>query len=142
MTVLVDTSIWSLVLRRRSNDLNRLQGKLVAEWRELVREGRIAIIGPVRQELLSGVRRERQFDSLRNRLAAFPDTLLVENDFVAAARFFNLCRDRGIATDPIDLLICSTSHRLSAAIFSTHRDFARYADHLPIQLHETRSPIQ
>lgn len=52
--VLADTSIWSLALRRRSEDLNRAERRLLSEWFELVRDGRVRLMGPIRQEILSG----------------------------------------------------------------------------------------
>ncbi len=51
--VLVDTSVWSLALRRKPEHLSPREQLLVAEWSELVREGRVQMIGPIRQELLS-----------------------------------------------------------------------------------------
>jgi hypothetical protein len=60
MKVLVDTSIWSLALRRRPGDLNPNENLLVTELTELIQEGRAAIIGLIRQELLSGIKRSAQ----------------------------------------------------------------------------------
>ena len=66
MNVLVDTSVWSLALRR-----NKPRGTAEErELTELIREGRVAIIGPIRQELLSGVKTLAQFRTLRDRLRA------------------------------------------------------------------------
>ena len=103
-----------------------------------MRRRRVAIIGPIRQEVLSGVREEAQFEKLRRRLAAFTDTPLREEDFVTAARFFNRCRGRGITPGSIDLLLCAVAYRSESAIFSTDKDFGQYAHHLPIRLHQMR----
>lgn len=135
MTVLVDTSVWSLALRRRPEDLSAAQHLAVAEWSELVREGRIQLIGPIRQELLSGLRHKRQFALLERRLWAFPDIPIETADYVEAAAFFNLLRDRGITGAPTDLLICAVAHRRQWAIFALGEDFERYARILPIRLH-------
>ena len=56
MKVLVDTSVWSLSLRRSSTKRSEQERVIVAELGALVEDGRAAIIGPVRQELLSGIR--------------------------------------------------------------------------------------
>lgn len=72
MNVLVDTSVWSLVLRRRVPDDSALERELTA----LIQEGRVMMIGAIRQELLSGVRGEVQFRKLRDRLRAFKDICL------------------------------------------------------------------
>ena len=57
MRVLVDTSGWSLALRRARTDTD----PSVHELRSLIEEGRVAMIGPVRQELVSGVKRAGAF---------------------------------------------------------------------------------
>jgi hypothetical protein len=41
MNVLVDTSVWSLALRRKTASLNTTEKFIVAELSELVREGRV-----------------------------------------------------------------------------------------------------
>ena len=53
--ILIDTCIWSLALRRTRKDLNPQERKLYFRWRELVIDGSAALIGPIRQELLSGI---------------------------------------------------------------------------------------
>ena len=138
MTVLVDTPVWSLVLRRRPSDLETKDRRIVNGWRELVRRRRVAIIGPIRQEVLSGVREEAQFEKLRRQLAPFGDTPLQEEDFVTAARFFNRCRRQGITPGSIDLLLCAVAYRSEFAIFSTDRDFDHYARYVPIRRHQLR----
>ena len=93
------------------------------------------MIGPIRQELLSGIRSEEQFTHLESALEAFPDEALETEDYVEAARFFNLCRSRGVTPAHIDLLICATAIRRKWAVFSLDADFQRYARILPLRLH-------
>ena len=52
MRVLVDTSVWSLALRRSARSLSAAEQRLTALLRELINEGRAAMVGPVRQEIL------------------------------------------------------------------------------------------
>lgn len=132
--MLVDTSVWSLALRRPPNRLNRSESRLVARLRDLIDEHRVLMIGAIRQELLSGVRHDKQFVRLRERLRAFPDQPLAEVDYESAAEMSNRCRAAGIASAAIDVLICAASVRLEAAILTTDPDFARYAAVLPITL--------
>jgi len=54
VNVLVDTSVWSLALRRKA----RRDHAMVDELAELIREGRVMMMGPIRQELLSGIKEE------------------------------------------------------------------------------------
>lgn len=136
MTVLVDTTIWSLALRRRAHQLSPGEKRLVEEWTELVTSGRAALIGPVHQEVLSGIRGEEVFEALQEKLAAFPYLANLPSDYVQAARFFNLCRSHGVAGSHVDMLICAMAHRYATPIFTTDPDFLGYAKHLPIRLHE------
>ncbi len=104
----------------------------------MVREGRVVMMGAIRQELLSGVRDAKQFATLRDRLRAFPDLILETEDFEQAAEFYNRCRARGIQGSTIDFLICAVAVRRELSILTTDADFTRYARALPLQLHEAR----
>ncbi len=135
MNVLVDTSIWSLVLRRgvpREHIVTK-------DLSELIRELRVQIIGLIRQELLSGIRSEFQFEELKSYLSAFPDLPLETLDFEKAAEFFNLCRRNGIQGSNTDFLICSVAHRRSLEIFTSDNDFLDFQQHLPIKLYSPRT---
>jgi predicted nucleic acid-binding protein len=133
--VLVDTSVWSLALRRQSHALQPADRTIVAQWAELVREGRVQLIGPIRQELLSGLKDLRQFALLEQRLECFPDARVESLDYVEAAGYFNLLRKKGISGTGIDLLICAVAARSNWPIFTVDLDFTRYASHLPIRLY-------
>lgn len=67
MNVLVDTSVWSLALRRA----RRIDDALPRELAELIQEGRVIMIAPVRQELLSGIKSKPQSSSCANISALF-----------------------------------------------------------------------
>jgi predicted nucleic acid-binding protein len=137
VNVLVDTSVWSLALRRR-----RPQATAEAdELAELIREGRAILLGAVRQELLSGVADERHFEALRDSLRAFPDVPIEAGDHEEAAAFFNACRRRGIQGSNTDFLICAVAARRSFGILTTDADFAGVAKVLPIHLHSPRAKI-
>ena len=86
MNVLVDTSVWSLALRRKPADLTAQERLIVDELVDLTREGRARVIGLVRQELLSGIRMAAQYEKLRLALRAFPDELVGTADYEAAAK--------------------------------------------------------
>ena len=135
MTVLVDTSIWSEAFRRRAVDDVSAN---VHELRELIAEGNAIIIGPIRQELLSGIRHRAQFEKLRDRLRAFPDAEIKTLDFERAAEHFTCCRRNGIQGSNTDFLICAAAERLHVAIFTADDDFVHFSKHLPIRLHRSR----
>lgn len=131
MKVLVDTSVWSLALRRRA----RVEEPAVQELRSLIDEGRVAMIGPIRQELLSGIRTPESFERLRDHLQPYPDERLETADFERAAEHFNTCRARGVQGSNTDFLICAVAERRNLAILTTDADFSRFAAVLPITLH-------
>lgn len=135
MMVLVDTSIWSLALRRKSADLGAREKSLTLALAELIREGRAQLIGVVRQELLSGIREPEKFDQLRNYLRAFDDVRLDPSDYEEAAQIHNRCRTRGIAGSAIDFLICAVADRRHWQIFTTDSDFDRYKKVLGLELY-------
>lgn len=134
MKVLVDTSIWSLALRRE----RPADDGWVRELTELIEEQRVVMIGPVRQELLSGIRDHAHFNKLQAHLRAFPDLPLTSADFECAARFFNLCRAKGIQGSNTDFLLCAVAINHQLAIMTVDQDFYRFADHLPIRLLQVR----
>jgi hypothetical protein len=133
MKVLVDTPVWSLALRRRTG-VQAVQPE-VGELGALIDDGRVAMIGPIRQELLSGIRDADGFQRLREHLRAFDDVPIETGDFERAAEHSNTCRRRGVQGSNTDFLICAVAERLEAPILTTDRDFSRYADLLPIVLH-------
>ena len=132
MKVLVDTSVWSLALRRKRQPTN---DAITAALGSIVEDGRVAIIGAIRQELLSGVKEQAQFERLRDHLRAFPDTAIATDDHEEAAVFFNRCREKGVQGSNTDFLICAVAVRNGFAIFTTDDDFTRFARILPIALH-------
>ena len=138
MNALVDTTIWSLALRRKQDDLNIVEKTAVIELDDLVKEGRVRIIGPVRQELLSGIRNVSQFEKIRTALHAFRDEAINTSDYEAAAKANNDCRARGVGVTAVDILICAVAARREWTIFSSDPDFERYAEVLPISLHKPR----
>jgi hypothetical protein len=135
MLVLVDTPVWSLALRRALTDLSPHEQLLTSALQELVRDGRAQLLGPVRQELLSGVRQEKSFTELRDYLRAFDEPNLDVADYEEAARIHNQCRSRGIAGSAVDFLICAAATRRGWQIFTTDRDFTHYAKACPLQLY-------
>lgn len=133
MKILVDTCVWSLALRHKSPD-KEIETKLA----EIIKDGRIAIIGPIRQEILSGISRESQFEALKDYLEPFEDILLNVNHFVKAAEFSNSCLKKGIKGSNTDFLICSVAYLDNLQIFTTDKDFSNYKKHLPIYLFEKK----
>ena len=133
MKVIVDTSVWSLALRRSKQSLNAM----AQELRQLIQDHRVQMIGPIRQEILSGIRNKAQFNKLRKHLESFPDLPILTDDYVQAAKLFNLCRSKGIQGSNTDFLICAMATRNKFSIFTTDKDFELFSKHIKIILHRT-----
>ena len=133
MKILVDTSVWSLALRRRSQSAD--DAPLVRELEDLLLDSRAALVGIIRQELLSGISDKTMFTRLKNRLMILDDEEVLPEDYVQAAEYYNECRSKGIQGSAIDFLLCAVAARNDWEIFTTDKDFQYYAKHLPIKLH-------
>ena len=134
MKIIIDTCVWSLALRRNEPQEN----KYVEELKELIKEVRAHLIGPVRQELLCGIKSKKQLDLLKNHLRAFEDIEIEREDYELAAEYFNTARKKGIQGSNTDFLICAISTRRDMPILTTDKDFINFKDVLPIKLHGTR----
>ncbi len=138
MPVLVDTNIWSLSLRRSKAKLSIHETGLSVSLGDLIREDRARLIGPIRQEILSGTRETEQFERVRKYLRAFRDEPLAEADYEHAAQCHNQCRARGISGSGTDFLMCAVALDRGWEIFTADRDFASYAAVLPVRLFPVR----
>jgi len=139
MKVLVDTSVWSVALRRPKNsETSADQQATVNALADLVRDGRAVLMGAIRQELLSGIKTPSQFDLLRDSLVAFDDLALPMYVYESAAQAFNTCRANGVQGSNTDFLICAASIHHQLPILTLDRDFLMYRRWLPIRLYEYR----
>jgi predicted nucleic acid-binding protein len=135
MKVIVDTSVWSLALRRSKE----VDNEYVEELEELIKEVRAQLIGPVRQEILNGIKTEKQYKILKNHLRAFKDLAIETEDYELAAEYFNKARKNGIQGSNTDFLLCAISIRHRMPIFTTDKDFINFQSVIPIELHKIRT---
>jgi len=130
MKALVDTSVWSLALRRKE------QGEAAQKLTDLLLADLTVMIGPVRQELLSGISNRDTFLQLKNKLRLFDDLIITTRDYETAAEFFNICRKHGIQGSHVDFLICAVAYNNNLLIFTVDQDFINYSKYIPINLFE------
>lgn len=135
MKVLVDTDVWSEALRKKKGKKSAYVGELV----DLIQEGRLEIIGPIRMEILSGIKDQEVFDAFAETLSAFTDRSVISEIYVLAAKFFNLCRSQGIQGSNTDFLICACSVYWNLPILSKDKDYLHYRKHIPIELVQPRT---
>jgi predicted nucleic acid-binding protein len=134
MTVLVDTPIWSCAYRRTQHSIQ--EASLIAELIDLIRREEAVFIGAICQELLSGINNKDLFEDVRTAMRGFVELSATLADYELAATYFNACRRQGVQGSATDFLICAVATSYGATIFTTDRDFERYAQVLGIRLHK------
>lgn len=130
MNLFVDTSVWSLALRR---DLPPDVPE-VRRLREALAEDAVHTTGLVLQELLQGIRGPRSRALIVDRFAAIATIVPARTDHVEAARLRNACRRSGVQVGTIDALLARLCIAHDLVMLSTDRDFARIADRTPLRL--------
>jgi predicted nucleic acid-binding protein len=130
--IVLDTSVLSLVFRRSSvsadSKVRRAYHKLVSETAQ------VGVPGIVMQELLSGVRLQKQFDELRYVMMGFELLLADVDHYIDAAMLLNRCSKRGIACSTPDALIAALTIAENAELFTTDDDFQRLTMHESLRL--------
>ncbi|MFI3219253.1 MAG: PIN domain-containing protein [Methylococcales bacterium] len=131
MSVLVDTCIWSYALRRQNNALNQ---KIIDELNNLIHQRQVIMLSAIRQEILSGIAHESQFERIRTKLRAFSDYPISTADFETAAQFYNRCRAKGVQASNTDFLLCAIAHCHDFTVFTLDKDFYHFKKHLDFKL--------
>jgi predicted nucleic acid-binding protein len=132
MYTLVDTSIWSLALRKK--DKNKEDEDLISYFSDIIRDLRLVIIGPIRQEILSGISDLNRYKELRDKISIFEDYQIQTKEYELAAQYYNECRRNGIQGSHIDYLICAVAVSNQMKIFTLDKDFDNYKRIIPIEL--------
>lgn len=100
----------------------------------------VVIIGPIRQEILSGISDKIRFKDLKRKISAFEDFTIKTTDYELAAQFYNECRSKGIQGSHIDFLICAVSMNHQMPILTLDKDFENYQTCIPISLEKIEKP--
>ena len=131
MTLFVDTSVWSLALRRNAP-------APVHEVRALVQaieaEEALVSTGLILQELLQGFHGPKDRAQIVARFAALPLLVPDRRDHIEAAELRNTCRRAGIQVGTIDALLAQLCIRHRLRMLTSDRDFANIAQHTRLQL--------
>lgn len=135
MNLFVDTSVWSLALRRDDDssapEVTRLREALQSQTS-------IVTTGLVLQELLQGFRGPKARDAIVERFAALPMIVPDRDDHVAAAEVRNTCRRRGVQIGTIDALLVRLCIRHELTMLAADRDYDHAARHVPLKLWRPR----
>ena len=131
MNVIVDTSVWSLALRRKDGPENSEATLL----RRLIERGEgIYLIGIILQEVLQGIRRPEDFHELRKYFDAFPLIELSRDDYIKAAALKNSLIKKDIQASTVDALIASAAIIHGCILFTADKDFSDIARHSKLKL--------
>ena len=131
MTLFVDTSVWSLALRRDGDST----APEVQILRRALEGGEIVVTtGLVLQELLQGFSGPRARSDIVTRFKALPFLVPGRQDHVDAAELRNRCRRSGVQVGTIDALLAQLCIRHSLVLLTTDNDFVRAAVHCPLQV--------
>ena len=131
MSLFVDTSVWSLALRRDVPS----DHATVSRLRKALLEGdTIVITGIVLQELLQGFNGPKDRARLIARLQVLPLLNPTRDTHVQAAALRNTCRRKGVQLGTIDALIAQLCIEHDLALLATDRDFEHAARIVPLRL--------
>ena len=130
MTVLVDTSVWSLALRRD----RPANSPAVAGLKKALESDLVVTTGLIVQELLQGSLPERTQVEIRRRFRTLPAVQPTRDDHIAAAELRNASRRAGVQLGTIDALIAQLCIAHDLTLLSTDRDFVHAAQHCSLRL--------
>ncbi|MGH8202311.1 MAG: type II toxin-antitoxin system VapC family toxin [Steroidobacteraceae bacterium] len=126
MTLLVDTSVWSLALRRDTT----VDAPQVSALRIALGGGEaIVTAGLILQELLQGFAGPRARREIIERFSALPLLGPDRQDYIDAADLRNHCRRSGVQLGTIDALLAQLCVRHSLTLLTTDNDFSCAAKH-------------
>lgn len=131
MTLLVDTSVWSLALRR---DVTATEPEVDALKVALAGSAVVVTTGLVLQELLQGFAGPKSRMQIIESFASLPLIQPDRADYIAAADLRNACRKAGVQVGTVDALIAQLCIRYDLTLLSTDKDFAHAAQHCKLKL--------
>ena len=130
--ILVDTSVWSLALRKKEKTDQEI--RIINQLSKIINNLDMVIIGPIRQEILSGITDKKKYEELREKISIFEDFQLHTYDYELAAELFNVCRKHGIQGSHIDYLICAVAINNDMSILTLDNDFQLYKKHMKLKI--------
>lgn len=135
MSMLVDTSVWSLALRR---DAEQSAPEVEALRHALLGTDQVFTTGLVLQELLQGFAGPKARAQLVERLSALAFLQPDKEDHIEAAEVRNSCRRRGVQVGTIDALLIQLCRRHDLVLLTTDQDFHAAAKHIDFRLWRAR----
>ena len=131
MTLLVDTSVWSLALRR---DGSAAEPEVQVLKDALLGADVVVTTGLILQELLQGFAGPKAAAQIVERFAALPLLQPDRQDHIAAAELRNACRRVGVQVGTVDAVLAQLCIRHDLMLLSTDKDFALAAKRCPLRV--------
>jgi len=139
MTLLIDTSVWSLALRRDAE----ATGPEVQELKDALYGAEVVVTtGLVLQELLQGFRGAKAQTLIIERFAALPVLQPDREDHIGAAMLRNACRQAGVQIGTIDALLAQLAIRHDLTLLTTDQDFTHAARHCALRVWPAKARVQ
>lgn len=129
--ILVDTSVWSLALRR---DAEASDPEVQALKDALLGDETVVTTGLVLQELLQGFSGPKAQVQIVQRFTALPLIQPDRDDHIAAATIRNTCRRAGVQIGTIDAVLAQLCIRHELSLLTTDKDFVHAAKHCPLAI--------
>ena len=131
MSLFVDTSVWSLALRRNGSE----NAPEVIALRRALETGEIVVTtGLILQELLQGFSGPRDRKTIIESFAALPFLIPDRRDHIEAAELRNMCRRAGVQLGTNDALIAQLCVRNKLTLLTTANDFKYAAKQCPLRI--------
>lgn len=131
MSLLVDTSVWSLAFRR---DTEAAVPEVKALLHALEGADQVFTTGFVLQELLQGFAGPKQRGLLIERFAALGFLQPDREDHIEAAEVRNACRRGGVQVGTIDALLIQLCLKHDLVLLSADKDFQSALEHVKFRL--------
>jgi predicted nucleic acid-binding protein len=132
MNLLVDTSVWSLALRRSAAAAT--EPEVHALKQALAGAAQVVTTGLILQELLQGFSGPKAASQIVESFASFSLIQPTREDHIAAADLRNTCRQAGVQVGTVDALIAQLCIRCDLTLLSTDQDFVHAAKHCPLKV--------
>ena len=128
MSIFVDTSVWSLALRRdMPPDIPEQE-----ELKRALETGTVFSTGIVLQELLQGFSKPKAHKLIVQQFSSLPLVVPNRDDHIEAADLRIKCRRRGVQSGTIDALLAQLCIRHELTMLTTDKDFHAISRIVPL----------
>jgi predicted nucleic acid-binding protein len=128
--VLVDTSVWIDFFQSPAAPVAMELEKLIKD------HNRVVLCGVVLQEVLQGIRSNKSYQLVRDRLLKFPYAPDHRETWLLASELYRHLRLKGITLPPVDVTIAAIAIRNDLVLFSRDNHFETVVQHTALRLYQ------